>query len=103
MGWLATEIVDATDRSQLSSYIKINNQSINVSEAKVRNPNPPAKRVRTNSKKEAYERAKRAGKRKEPIHHPDGKHGPHYHPDVEMPKNPTPKAPNPHDHYYYPR
>ena len=32
---------------------------------------PPARRVRCKSKKEAYEKAKKAGKGREPIHHPD--------------------------------
>ena len=67
-----------------------------------RSSNSPAKRKRYPSKKDAREAAQRAGKGKEPIHHPDGEHGPHYHPDVPMPKQPTPKMPNPHDHYYYP-
>ena len=80
-----------------------NNHTINVEQANARNPNPPAKRHRNNSKKKAYERAKRAGKGKEPNHDYDGRYGPHYHPNVEMPKSPTPKAPNPHDHYYYPK
>jgi RHS repeat-associated protein len=70
---------------------------------KPRSKNPPAKRDYSNSKKDAYEKAKRAGKGKEPIHHPNGEHGPHYHPDVPMPKEQTPNMPNPHDHYYYPK
>ena len=75
----------------------------NVSFARERSKNPIAKRKRYSSKKEAYENAKKAGKGNKPIHHPDGDHGPHYHPDVPMPKNQTPKAPNPHDHYFYPK
>jgi len=72
---------------------------------KERSEYPPAKRRQFDSKKDAREAAKRAGGGKEPIHHPHGKHGPHYHPDVPMPKpdKVTPKMPNPHDHYYYPK
>lgn len=70
---------------------------------KSRSPHPPAKRNYYSSKKEAKEAAKKAGGKKEPIHHPDGKHGPHYHPDVPNNNTPTPKAPNSHDHYYYPK
>jgi len=71
--------------------------------SKERSPYPPAKRKRYPSKKEAREAAQRAGKGKKPIHHPNSPDGPHYHPDAPMPKNPTPKVPNPHDHYYYPK
>ncbi|GBC62892.1 hypothetical protein DENIS_3876 [Desulfonema ishimotonii] len=72
---------------------------------KERSPYPPAKRKRFKSKKEAYEKAKKAGKGREPKHDPHGEHGPHYHPDVPMPspEEVTPKRPNPHDHYYYPK
>ena len=66
-----------------------------------RSKNPIAKRYRYNTRKEAYEAAKRAGKGAEPIHHEDGEFGPHFHPDVRMPAEQTPHAPNPHDHYYY--
>ena len=71
--------------------------------AKERSKNPPAKRDYSSSKKEAHEKAKRAGKGKEPIHGTEGDNGPHYHPDVPMPKDWTPKGPTPHDHYYYPK
>ena len=61
---------------------------------KERSKHPPAKRVRVNSKKDAKEAAKKAGKGKDPIHHPNnGSHGPHYHPDVPQPPNWTPKGP----------
>jgi RHS repeat-associated protein len=76
-------------------------ESDECSTGKERSKNPPAKRHKFKSKKDAYEAAKHAGRGKEPIHHPQGEHGPHYHPNVPMPKNSTPKAPNPHDHYYY--
>lgn len=72
--------------------------------SKTRSPNPPAARKKFPTKKAAKEAAKKAGKGKEPIHHPDGEFGPHYHPDVPLPKSSkTPKQPNPHDHYYYPK
>jgi RHS repeat-associated protein len=67
---------------------------------------PIARRVNLSSKKDAYEKAKRAGRGAEPILHPADFHGnptPHYHPDVSMPKEWTPKGPNPHDHYNFPR
>ena len=67
----------------------------------IRSKNRIGRRKRYNSKKKAREAAKRAGRGKEPIHHPHGEHGPHYHPNVDMPTNPTPKSPLPHDHYYY--
>ena len=72
---------------------------------KPRSPYPPGKRDKSTNKKDAREKATRAGKGKPPIHHPDGEHGPHYHPDVPMPKpdQVTPNKPNPHDHYYYPK
>ena len=70
-----------------------------------RSENPIAKRKHYSSKKEAREAAKRAGKGREPKHHPNDPHGPHYHPDVPMPKpgQQTPKSPSPHDHYFYPK
>jgi len=66
---------------------------------------PIARRNYYSSKKTAYEAAKRAGKGKEPEHHPVGYHGnsePHYHPDV-LDKPWTPHRPNSHDHYNYPK
>jgi len=64
---------------------------------KDRNPNPIGKRNRSNTKKDAYEKAKKAGKGNEPVNHPDGEHGPHYHPGDENGK------PLNHDHYNYPK
>ena len=58
------------------------------------------KRKRYNSRKKAKE-VEKIGKGKEPIHHPNGEHGPHFHPNVEMPTKQTPHIPSPHDHYYY--
>lgn len=63
---------------------------------------PIGRRIKLPTKKEAYEGAKRAGGGREPRHDPAGSK-PHYHPDVPQPKDWTPKAPNPHDHYYYPK
>ena len=75
----------------------------NVVLALERSPYPPGRRVQNDSKKDAYEKVKGAGNGKEPIHHPDGEHGPHYHPDIKQPKDWTLKSKSPHDHYYYPK
>lgn len=69
---------------------------------------PRALQKKYNTKKEAYEAAKRAGNGKEPRHDPNGhdkktcnprgkqtNKRPHYHPNV--------KGPEGHDHYYYHR
>ena len=56
---------------------------------------PIGRRIRKSGKKAAKEAAKKAGRGKEPIHHPKGKYGPHYHPNVEMPTKLTPHAPSP--------
>lgn len=62
---------------------------------KKRSKNPPARRQKCNSKKEAYQAAKRAGKGKEPIHHPNNSgQGPHYHPNVNNNQRLTPKKPS---------
>jgi RHS repeat-associated protein len=64
----------------------------------------PAKRIRCNTRKEAYERAKRdSDPGKEPGHDPHDPRGPHYHPNVRDKYSKTPKQPNNHDHYYYPK
>ena len=81
-------------------------QSIDIAQSKptTSNKRPPiAKRYRYKSKKDAREAAKKAGGGREPIHHPNGKNGPHYHPDVPFRRNLTPNMPTPHDHYYYPK
>ena len=51
-----------------------------------------APRIKSNSKKSAYDKAFYKGGKKEPIYHHNGKYGPHYHPD-----NPKFK----HWHYYF--
>lgn len=51
-----------------------------------------APRNKSNTKKEAKEKAFLKGGKKKPIHHPHGKYGPHFHPN-----NPKFK----HWHYYY--
>ena len=71
-------------------------------DSKPRSKSRPARRIRCKSKKEAYERAKRAGKGAEPEHHPNDPHGPHYHPNVKNSQRTTPKGPCSHDHYFYP-
>ena len=63
----------------------------------------PAKRIRCNTRKEAYEQAKRAGGGKKPISHKNDKNGPHFHPDVRNKYSKTPKSASSHDHYYYPK
>lgn len=72
------------------------------STTKQRIKNPPERRKRFKSRKEAYQKAKRAGKGKEPIKHTnDQGQDPHYHPDVKNSQRTTPKSPSFHDHYYY--
>jgi RHS repeat-associated protein len=64
---------------------------------KTRSPHPPGKRKRFNTKKGADEAATKAGKGNKPVNHPDGPHGPHFHPGDGKGK------PLNHDHYYYPK
>ena len=66
-----------------------------------RSDKPIGRRKKYKTKKEAKEAAKKAGKGNEPIHHPNGSHGPHYHPNIKLPSKLTPKMPRPYDHYYY--
>ncbi|KAH0793307.1 RHS repeat-associated core domain-containing protein [Histomonas meleagridis] len=61
---------------------------------KKRSEKPIAKRDYSNTRKEAYEKAKRAGGGKEPRGPEDHGHGPHYHPGTKH---------NEHDHYYFPQ
>ena len=65
--------------------------------AKPRSKYRIGKRIQCRSRKEAREKAKRAGKGKEPIHH-YGKR-PHFHPNVKY--SDKLGHPSPHDHYYY--
>ncbi len=97
-GPLGSDIYDLTNPNEDDA------NSCPTYQAEERSPYPRGKRNKSKSKKDAREKSKKAGKGKDPIHHPDGEHGPHYHPDVPMPKPDqiTPKRPNPHDHYYYP-
>ena len=108
------------DTTLLSFQIRSNNEGKSGKNSKVNNPpsdsdndkskddskprskSRPARRIRCKSKKEAYERAKRAGKGAEPEHHPNDPHGPHYHPNVKNSQRTTPKGPCSHDHYFYP-
>ena len=97
----AAGALDNTIRAVQLSYKKRALAAKANAPPKKRSAHPPARRVKHKSKKAAREAAKKDGKGKKPIHHPDGDHGPHYHPDVGNPK--TPKAPSPHDHHYYPK
>ncbi len=74
-----------------------------ISFAKNRSPYPPGRRLKFRSKKLAREAAKRAGKGKTPRHDPNDENGPHFHPNVPNKSKGTPKGPNVHDHYFYPR
>ena len=67
-----------------------------ANEQKKRSEHPPAKRDHSNTRKGAYDKAKKAGNGKEPRGPEDHKngHGPHYHPD---------KKGHEHDHYYFPK
>ena len=56
-------------------------------------------RIEYNTKKEAFEAAKRAGKNLKPIHHAHGEHGPHFH-AAKLTDNGK-RVPLNHDHYYY--
>jgi hypothetical protein len=70
-----------------------------------RSKRPIGRRDSFNTKKKAKEAAKKAGKGKEPIHHPKGHHGnkkAHYHPNVKNEYRETPHGVSIHDHYYYP-
>jgi RHS repeat-associated protein len=62
-----------------------------------RSPYRPGRNDRSNTRKDAYEKAKRAGEEMEPKHHPnENGRSPHYQPNVP---NGHPLA---HDHYIYP-
>ena len=120
LDWIGDEIYDLSTQlaNGETTSADVNNEGKSGSDLKVDNPpsdsdkpkdnskprskSRPARRIRCKSKKEAYERAKRAGKGKEPKHHPNDPHGPHYHPDVQNSQRSTPKGPCSHDHYFYP-
>lgn len=64
------------------------------------------KRVQCSTRKEAYELAKRdSDPGKKPVLHIRHKdrNRPHYHPNVKQKYRRTPKGPNSHDHYYFPK
>lgn len=97
------------DIHQTSPYIRqepipANNQPESLDKensSPKRSEYPPAKRYRFNTRKEAYERAKRAGNGREPIlHYQNG--APHYHPNVPTGHTHLPHQPTFHDHYYFP-
>ena len=60
----------------------------------------PARRIRYNTRKKAFEAAKRAGKGRKPINHHSGRH---FHPNVSNKYSKTPKGASSHDHYSYPK
>lgn len=62
-----------------------------------------ARRVRCKSRKEAFDRAQRAGHKKKPNKHAGDKKNAHFHPDVKRKERDTYKRVTKHDHYYYPR
>lgn len=67
---------------------------------------PIGRRNTYNTRKKAYEAAKKAGRGKEPRHDPNGHDNdnrPHFHPNVPNRYRKTPKGPSSHDHYFYPR
>ena len=67
---------------------------------------PIGRRNTYNTRKKAYEAAKKAGGGKEPRHDPNGHdddNRAHFHPDVPNKYRRTPKGISKHDHYYYPR
>jgi hypothetical protein len=61
-----------------------------------RSPEPPARRDHSNTRKEAFEKAKRAGHGLPPRGPEDHGFGPHFHP---KPKDPRKR----HDHYHFPK
>lgn len=63
-----------------------------------------ARRVHCKSRKEALERAQRAGKKKKPDKHAGDKKNAHFHPAIKRKERDTyNKRVTKHDHYYYPR
>ena len=59
--------------------------------------------VRCKTRKEAYDRAKKAGGGKEPILHYKDPKGPHYHPNVPNSCSTSGKQPNSHWHFFFPK
>jgi hypothetical protein len=94
-------ISSINDKTTYNQY-----EDISVVESSSREIKSSGRNYDHDSKKDAKERANRAAKGKGVRHDPNGHANnprPHYHPNVDMPKNPTPKSPSPHDHYYYPK
>ena len=71
--------------------------------SKPRSSEPPARRVRCNTRKKAKEAAIRAGKGKKPRNDYHDPKGAHFHPNVVNGARKTPKGSGFHDHYFYPR
>jgi RHS repeat-associated protein len=87
-----------TKRDMISDSMKgmFTSHNENVKEKKkTRSKHPIGKRRTYNSKKGAREAAQKAGKKNKAVHHPQGEHGPHYHPGDEK------GNPLNHDHYNY--
>ena len=87
---------------EAKSKTKNNKKKKENEKKKERSKSKPAKRIYCNSRKEAYERAKKAGNGREPKLHYNDKHGPHYHPDVPDGYSQTPHQSSFHDHYFFP-
>ena len=105
LGGKAYEVYKVRNVSQTKAKVKVKVKAvakIKINSA-VRSKHRIARRRKYNSRKRAYEAAKRAGKGREPIHHKRPGERPHYHPNVNNPYSKTPKQPNFHDHYFYPR
>jgi RHS repeat-associated protein len=100
---VVTSCVHAAIQEYRNSHVVYSSGSSNNGETvkkKERSQGRIGYRVNTNSKKEAYQRAKKAGKGAEPIHHTN--HGrSHYHPNVAPGIPKTRKQPYSHDHYFY--
>ncbi|WP_053243619.1 RHS repeat-associated core domain-containing protein [Clostridium sp. DMHC 10] len=69
--------------------------------SKIRSKSPPARRVKCKSRKEAKQRATRAGKGRKPRGPENHGGGWHYHPNVPKAQRTTPKGYSSHDHFYY--
>lgn len=73
---------------------------------KERSPYPMSRHIRCNTRKEAYELAKKASRpgREPRLHHGTPGELPHYHPNVPARKGKrTPKEVCSHDHYEFPK
>ena len=83
--------------------IGISGEILESSKSKERDVKLPARQKHYNTRKKAYEDAKKAGKGEEPRLDKNDPRGPHFHPNVPETYSRTPKMPNSHDHYYFPK